>query len=177
MPQFPFKPRSTSFLRPGMFWAVPLSDGRFACGRVLQIEPSSRVTLLAGLMAWVSPKPPTDAALSGAALLSQGTAHIKTITETGGEILGERPLTADSIEPLPELSHAMPPRVRLVSGFEDLRAATREEVDALPVLSAWGYNVIAVQAEEYFVSGVASPWWLHPHVDEAAASRSAGSES
>jgi hypothetical protein len=150
-----------------MFWAVPLSDGRFACGRVLQVERGSRVTILAGLMAWVSPDQPTEEALSGASLLSQGTAHIKAITETGGEILGERPLRADSIEPLPMLSHAMPPRVRLVRGFEDLRAATSAEVEALPVLSAWGYNAIAVEAEQYFVSGDTSQWWLHPHVDRA----------
>ncbi|WP_104434997.1 Imm26 family immunity protein [Kineococcus xinjiangensis] len=34
-PGYPFQPRSTSYLQPGDFWAVPLSDSRFACGRVL----------------------------------------------------------------------------------------------------------------------------------------------
>src|SRR5262249_10570900 len=37
-PTYPFVPRSTAYLRPGQFWAIPLSDGRFACGRVLALK-------------------------------------------------------------------------------------------------------------------------------------------
>jgi hypothetical protein len=158
---FPFRPKSTAYLSPGMFWGVPLRDGRTACGRVLQIEPGGRVTFLAGLMDWVGSEAPTSEAIAGARLLTQGTAHLKTITENGGEILGMRPLELDGIEPLPQLSHAMPPGVRLVQGFTDVRAATGQEVDSLDVIAAWGFNVITVFAEQFFVDGEVEPWWLH----------------
>ena len=38
MPKYPFEPRSNVHLRPGQFWGVPLSDGRWACGRVLAVK-------------------------------------------------------------------------------------------------------------------------------------------
>lgn len=160
-PDFPFRPKSTAYLRPGMFWGVPLSDGRTACGRVLQIQAGSRVTFLAGLMDWVGDDPPSARSVAGARLIAQGTAHIKTITENGGEILGERALALDRIEPLPMLSHALPPGVRLVAGFDDLRAATSEEIETLAPLPGWGYSVIAISAEQYFVEGDRDPWWLY----------------
>jgi hypothetical protein len=37
---YPFVPRSNAKFRPGQFWAIPLPDGRFACGRVLGAEDS-----------------------------------------------------------------------------------------------------------------------------------------
>jgi hypothetical protein len=35
MPDYPFVPRTNATLVPGQFWSIPLTDGRFACGRVL----------------------------------------------------------------------------------------------------------------------------------------------
>ena len=146
-----------------MFWRIPLSDARYACGRVLQVEAGSRVTILAGLMSWVGASPPDSAGLAGSTVVSQGTAHVKTITETGGEILGYRDLALDDIEPLPMLSHSWPtgvrlpsgfepPKARLVNGFHDVREATAREIESLPALSAWGYKVIQAEAENYFVA-------------------------
>jgi hypothetical protein len=48
-------------------------------------------------MDWVSGAPPDFDSLAGAgALIEGGQAHIKAVTETGGEILGMRPLQADA---------------------------------------------------------------------------------
>ena len=75
-------------MKPGQFWAVPLSDGRFACGYVVSLDPSRRVGFRAGLTDWVGTAKPTAADLRGHRVIEQGDAHLKTITEQGGEILG-----------------------------------------------------------------------------------------
>src|SRR6266700_932410 len=41
MPEYPFEPKSNTHLLPGQFWGVPLSDGRWACGRVLAVKTQS----------------------------------------------------------------------------------------------------------------------------------------
>ncbi len=103
---YPFVPRSNKNLRAGQFWAVPLTDGRFACGRVMvpTIRIAPRVGFVAGLMDWVGHEPPTPEALAGREVLAQGHAHIKTILHTGGEVLGCRDLADDGLlaDPEPE---------------------------------------------------------------------------
>jgi hypothetical protein len=75
-------------MKPGQFWAVPLSDGRFGCGYVVSLDPSRRVGFRAGLTDWVGTAKPTAPDLRGHRVIEQGDAHLKTITEQGGEILG-----------------------------------------------------------------------------------------
>jgi hypothetical protein len=38
---YPFEPKSIARLQPGQFWAVPLTDGRHACGRVLHVPDTA----------------------------------------------------------------------------------------------------------------------------------------
>src|SRR5262249_54514942 len=106
-PVYPFTPKSITPLLPGQFWAIPPHNGRFACGRVLQInrQPdryalNTTRSFLAGLMSWTGDTEPTGETIAGAHLLDQGQAHIKTIITTGGQILGHRPLELDNIQPL-----------------------------------------------------------------------------
>ncbi|HZP14788.1 MAG TPA: hypothetical protein VFA96_03115 [Nocardioides sp.] len=40
-PEYPFEPKSNTYLVSGQFWGVPLSDGRWACGRVLAVKKES----------------------------------------------------------------------------------------------------------------------------------------
>ena len=88
-------------LRPGQFWPVPLSDGRFGCGLVLDVarEPGygSRTWFTAGLLDWIGAQLPTAESTAGAALLEAGHAHIDVISSDGGSILGERPPDADGV--------------------------------------------------------------------------------
>ncbi len=78
---YPLEPKSIAYLRAGQFWAVPLSDGRFGCGRVLYVpspsDPQPSLYLntrifLAGLMEWSGSEPPTAQAIAGCKLLEQG---------------------------------------------------------------------------------------------------------
>ena len=94
---YPFEPKSITYLCAGQFWAVPLSDGRFGCGRVLHVpgpsEPGPSLYLntrifLAGLMDWSGDEPPTAQAIAGYKLLEQGRVHVAAITDAGSKILG-----------------------------------------------------------------------------------------
>lgn len=154
-PKYPFVPKSTKSLIPGQFWAVPLSDGTFACGRVIALKSGrySARAFLAGLLDWHGSKPPTEEDIVGRKTLRQGHAHIKTIVETGGFILGYRALELDGIEPGLFLSQSgAHVNCRLQRGFETLRPATPAEQATLPTLTTWGLQVIRVEAEAKFCS-------------------------
>jgi hypothetical protein len=157
--RYPFEPKSTALLEPGQFWGVPLSDGRFACGRVLAVPrapdpfiPVSSRIFLAGLHDWVGDAPPTTHDIAGAGLLAQGFVHILAIRKHGGRVLGMRPLEADRIVPDRWLSHAGGGTVWVYEGATRLHHATAADAD-LPIVSTWGYSVISVIAEQYFVEG------------------------
>ncbi len=84
-------------MRPGQFWSIPLRDGRFACGRVLRIEPRGRTRFIGALLDWVGDAPPTAEAIAGRPVLEVGNVHVRAIGFDGGAIVGERPLEADGI--------------------------------------------------------------------------------
>jgi len=37
MPAYPFMPKSNRYSEAGRFWQLPLSDGRYGCGRVMAV--------------------------------------------------------------------------------------------------------------------------------------------
>jgi len=140
LPAYPFAPKSSAYLEPGQFWAIPLSNRRFARGRVLDIkrhddgDPHARYlgnrAFLAGLLDWTGSQPPTADGIADARLADQGQAHIRTIRDTGGVILGHRPLEADSLRPQRWVSVPGPTAktIRyLYQGYTRLRPATPEE--------------------------------------------------
>jgi hypothetical protein len=155
---YPFEPKSIARLQAGQFWAVPLSDGRHACGRVLHVPGTadslclnSRI-FLAGLMDWAGSKPPTNEAIAGCGVLAQGMMHVVAIRDTSGLIIGQRDLQLDEITGLREVSHRGGGTVWLYEGGLRLRPATAEESRILPVMSVWGRRVIQVLAEKHFAA-------------------------
>lgn len=150
---YPFVPRSTTSLVPGQFWAIPLSDGSFGCGRVIETKPpgsaGARLLFLAAVLDWYADVPPTSGAIAGVKCLDQGQAHMKAITETGGCILGHRPLELDSIEPWEFRGNQFHVNSYVYRGMEPLRP--QEPADkSLPVLSTWGYKVPGAIVERRF---------------------------
>jgi hypothetical protein len=152
--EYPFKPKSNRFLIPGQFWGIHLENGKFACGRVIEIEPGSRTGFLAGLMDWIGDEPPTAEKLNGCKTLVQGNVHIKTIHETAldGCISGHRPLDLDGIKSDFFTTQLMwDENCMLMKGYTELRQATEQEAKILPRLGAWGYSMIKCYAEELLV--------------------------
>jgi hypothetical protein len=131
MPDYPFVPKTNANLAPGQFWSIPLSDGRFACGRVLAIDRGAtygaRTAFVGGLLDWVGTERPSSDSIAGKAVLEVGTAHVRVIAESGGAVLGERALELDGI--------SVPADVR----------------------SAWGLRYPALRAEHLFVAGNPPP--------------------
>ncbi len=148
MPTYPFVPKSTRLLSPGDYWAVPLEDGRFACGRVLQTKgdhlPTPSRTFFGGLHDWVAERPPVADDIGSAGLIDCGIMHLKAITESGGKVLGHCPM--GGIELPLALDGRAGRGVRVVRGAQTLRPASEGDFDALPVLGTWGSRVITVLA-------------------------------
>lgn len=153
-PVYPFAPKSTAKLLPGQFWALPLSNGLFGCGRVIQLAssamPGARVTFLAGALDCVSTLPPSYEAISGAKCIAQGQAHVKAITETGGEIIGCRPLALDGIIPSFFRGASYWKNSFVHEGCIPIRPQLPQD-ENLPVLSTWGYKIPVNIAEARFV--------------------------
>jgi hypothetical protein len=126
-PDYPFIPQTTTHLRPGDYWPIPLRRGGwYACGRVLRVL-EGRVLVVVGLMDWCEPTLPTAASLQGRRILKFGTAHVRSIAETGGPILGNAPLEdeADWDAQLPRPGE--PPRVGDITfGGEGLESSAHE---------------------------------------------------
>lgn len=150
---YPLSIKSTAYLQPGQYWAVPLKSGKFACGRVIQLWSLSRKYFLCGLMDWLGDAPPDAESIAGCRTVEQGCTRIEAIHITGGMILGYRPLELEDI--MPQMfcsqqvfaSHCM-----LKRGFDDVRPATREEWEKYPTFSFWGYGLVPILAERYFGS-------------------------
>ena len=93
---YPHVPKSTATLVPGQFWSIPLSDGTFGCGRVIEVveatQTGARRIFLAGVLDWHGSSQPEFDSIAGSGCFDQGSAHIVSITDTGGCVLGHRPL-------------------------------------------------------------------------------------
>jgi len=158
--QYPFVPKSTSSLVPGHFWALPLSDGSFGCGRVVQLKPremtGARVAFLAAVLDWHSLEPPTSDSIALAPCVAQGQVHLKAITESGGAILGHRALDDDGIEPwLFRGAHGWQ-NSSVQLGFFLVRPQQSDDSE-LPVFSTWGFDVAVNIADARFVKHT-GPW-------------------
>lgn len=102
-PEFPFVPKSSQRLVRGQFWSIPLADGRFGAGcvvgqRIADGIPSTRL-FLAGVVRWIGASAPKASDLNDCDLLDVGFAHIKTIINSGGCILGAANLRLDDYVP------------------------------------------------------------------------------
>lgn len=152
---YPFEPKSTKNLIPGQFWPIRISDGRYCCGRIIRLFPDvpqwrSR-GFLAGLMDWVSARPPDEESLVGCRTLEQGFATIKSIRETGPMITGFRDLVSDHIEPNLFITFVgTDAKCFITDGYHHLRAATEEERKKLKQMPGWGFLVIKQLAERLF---------------------------
>ncbi len=125
--KYPFTPKSTSYIEPGQIWAIPLSNGKYACGVVLaklifQGKIESR-SFYAGLLDWCSSKPPEPTSLNKNSFIKKGALHVKAISNVNSAIIGK-------------------------VDFKGLPKNPSEYTDDIVTM---GYNVLSVVAEKRFV--------------------------
>jgi Immunity protein 26 len=146
---YPFTPKSSQKLLRGDFWAIPLSNGMYGCGRVVEHMPKgmpgAKVGFLGGVLDWHSATPPDTGSIAGAIFLCQGIMHVKAIITSGGQILGNRPLEADKLDTFTFIHGNT-----IQKGFTPLRSWCREDNGTLPVLSWWGYDIALSVANKHF---------------------------
>ena len=149
---FPHIPKSTKSIELGDLWSIPLDKGEFACGRVVgysKFEGKQQLTtFLAGLLDWISDKPPTAESIAGSKTLIQGRAHIKTILLTGGCIKGNRLLELDDISPEFFIEYPHNTYASVFRGIEEIRIATPEDIQKFPTLSTFGSLYMREYAKE-----------------------------
>lgn len=154
-PSYPFIAKTTAYLTDGDFWSIPLSDGRFACGRVLQVTDKDgdrhRNFFGAGLMDWIESAPPTANALSGHVATEQARCYVEAIALSPLGILGNRPLHLDGITLVEELAWSPVNNVPIVRGIDLPRRATNEEKRTLPMGRWWYKDSLQELAERKFV--------------------------
>jgi hypothetical protein len=136
-----------------------MSDGRFACGRVLQLggeeNPTPARAFFGGLHSWAGAAPPDADTDLGSQFIQYGLMHIRAILESGGAILGLRPLVADRVE-IPQLLSAVGgPGTKILRGATHVRDASPNEWGTLPVLGSWGADFIVALANQHLAPKVA----------------------
>ena len=154
MRAFPFVPKSINALEPGDFFPVRLEDGRYSCGRILQLAgdelPTKTQSFFGGLHDWIGTGVPTADDVVRSPMVEFGVMHVKAIQHVGSGVVGNVPLSI-GLDEIPVLLDSMGgPAARLLKGVVLLRPARREEWGKLPVLGFWGYDFIRAFAESRF---------------------------
>ncbi|WP_443969602.1 Imm26 family immunity protein [Sphingobium sp. CR28] len=146
---YPYIPRSTAKLQPGDFWSIPLSDGSYSCGLVLQLAPKdeagSRVTFCGALLNWHGEVRPSTPSLGAPSIVAQGIMHIMAITKTGGEIEGN--LEAER-RPRALLWHDGGRRIS--EGYNYVRPWSVADREVVPAMEFWSWSIISRRAETHF---------------------------
>jgi len=153
--KYPFVPRSNRQLSVGDFWSIPLADGRFACGRVLEIQPDDTWAIWAGLLDWVGTDPPTFDAIAGRKTVEEGQMHVISIKSVAGRVLGHRPLELDKLKPRRMKSQMERRGCMLVQGFKTLGRITDSQFRRLPTQSTWSREGILHKAQRRFAKDAA----------------------
>lgn len=146
---YPHIPTKASEIKDGEFYYIPLSNGCFACVRLLEIERKSgrrTKTILVGLHDWVGEKHPTSEDIHDCPIIEQGVIHINSIDHVGGVVVGFKPLSDDNLESLPQVEAN-----NLIMGFENLGELPPEDYGKYSRRMGYGLNSIRLKAERHFV--------------------------
>lgn len=161
IPEFPFLPKSTAFLKSGMIWGIRLRDGSYACGRVLHVEGKHRKRKInvfwGGLLRWHGSQRPTVDVIAGAPVLWQGDFNVRSFRGSDSRMLDILPLEADGLTIPPILTTTLNGIVMV--GYDCRRPATDVEFRTLPVKTVEVTNDSFREiAEDVFLDGKPMRW-------------------
>ena len=145
---YPFTPTKASEIKEGEYFYIPLSDGRFACGRILLIEKKNgkkTKLLLVALHDWSGANHPTKEDIHSRPIIEQGVMHINSINNIGGEIIGFKPLGEDGLKPLLQFEAGY-----LLDGFENLGRISQDEYEKYSRRTTYGLDSIRLKANKHF---------------------------
>lgn len=146
---YPLVPKKASEIQEGDYYYIPLSNGKYACGRLLEIQRKSgrrTKTILVGLHNWSGDAYPTKEDIHQCEIIKQGVIHLNSISHVKGEILGHKPLSEDDLKPLLQMEAGY-----LIDGFENIGEIPVEDYKKYSRRSSYGLNVIKLLSEKHFV--------------------------
>ena len=126
-----------------------MSDGSFACGRLLLIEKKSgrkTKSILVGLHDWSGRNHPKKEDLHDCKIIEQGVIHINSIGHVEGKVIGHKLLDEDNLKPLLQFEAGY-----LLDGFENMGKLPIEDYRKYSRRTTYGLNVIRLLAEKHFV--------------------------
>ncbi len=149
--KYPFEPKSSTKLIPGDFWSIPLKNGSFGCGVVIEHLPNdklgAKVGFLGGLLHWQGQYPPQVHDLSNSKFIAQGVMHIRAIKNSSKLIIGNTAECGLIIEPWLFINGSI-----IQKGFTPIRNWTKEDNATIPTLGYWGYDFIQTLANKHLVT-------------------------
>ena len=146
---YPFVPKKASEIKEGDFYYIPLSNGHYACGRLILIKKKSgrkTQSILVGLHDWSGSKYPTKEDIHQCKIVEQGVMHVTSIGHVGGEVIENKPLEEDNLKPLLQFEAGY-----LLDGFENIGILAAKDYDKYSHRYTYGLDVIRLLAETRFV--------------------------
>ncbi|MEZ4278487.1 MAG: hypothetical protein R3F21_02580 [Myxococcota bacterium] len=144
MRAFPFVPKSIKSLEPGDFFPVCLEDGRYACGRVLQLSgdelPTKTRSFFEACTTGLEPVNRQKPMLLKRRCWNWSK-HVRAIQGVGAGVIGNVPLSP-GLDEIPILLDSMGgPAACVLKGVVTLRPARRDEWGKLSVLRVLGSRI------------------------------------
>lgn len=175
--KYPFSPKSNAKMEVGQFWPIPLHNGQFGCGIVLDVAGKDvlnfcRISVVVpspagargntrlffgGLLDWLGDQPPTAAALLARQpiVLKSGLCHVKAITHLGLEISGKIDLTACGVS-IPyqvDTMYYLPQAGTLLKqGFNIIRYSEPQDHVTYETQAILGYDMLNLFAQDELLS-------------------------
>ena len=167
---YPLIPTSEHDLRAGQFWSIPLSDGRYGCGVVMEVDQMENVDYFHGvLLDWVGRSRPTvQDVVAATEILGKRSCGVLAITVGDGQIEGQ--VDVDDLHvSLPEevVGPATGP-IEVYRGSRMLRQATDVDRASLQPRGMGSIGSFRVSAERNLVTTrrLIALWRPHPEVNQ-----------
>jgi len=152
---YPFIPKSNKKLKTGDYWFIQLSNKSYCVGVVIDTPPLDlKLTreIIVGILKWNEKHMPKIKDLINSEILEQGHAHIRTISYSGEQILGNIDLIKYNITPLTLIgSYGANGMFSLMKGYKKVGEFKNFHRQKYPMAGYWGYDYIKEIAEHEYV--------------------------
>lgn len=154
--KYPFTPKSNKKLQVGDYWLIELSNKSYCVGIVIDVPPIDlRLSreIVVGILKWNKKYVPEISDLENSEILEQGHAHIKTISYSGEQIVGNIDLIQYNIIPLTMIDSygANGKGFHLMKGYKKVGKFEKYHRHKYQMAGYWGYDYIKEIAEQVFV--------------------------
>ncbi len=152
--EYPLVPDSEDQLQAGQFWSIPLRNGSYGCGVVVELDKKSGVAFFHGvLLDWRDSTPPTQAVvISSTEILAKSFCGAAAITVGGGRIEGRVEVERLAIELPEEIDSVAGHNRKVFQGSTIVRDASADDLRQLQTRGMGSMGSFRVAAERRLVT-------------------------